>query len=181
MANRLFDKRGSTRLWGNSTSDTYGEIDMRAEMKEILHGSSSKPQRGHWVVYREFHLDITASGFYDEVYREGVDGPAHEYTDHIVITRRDPVYAPEKGEAETAMGQLIGAKNIYYFEHDFVPRPYDQIFEFTWADHRVTPTFNDIAEPYNDKFNIKEVYPFRCDSGRIEYWVAMVNKDRVNY
>lgn len=188
-SNRLWGKRSSNKLWGDEQGQTRGEIDLRTEMREILHGSTSRPQRGHWVVYRRFDLsspDLTATatgivGNYDEVYREGVDGPAYTYTDTVVLTRRDPIFSPELNEAQTPMGVLVGGRDAYYFEYDFIPTVQDQIFEVVWSDHRTKPTLTQLSTPYPEKYNIKEVFPYRSDSGRIEYWVCFVNLDRISY
>ena len=177
---RPFSNRTSTKLWGPVIAQTRGEIDMRAEMHEILFGSNSKPQRGHWVVYRRFDMTTKATTF-DEVYREGVGGPSNVYTDTIVMTRRDPILAPEENEAHTPIGLLEGGKNIYYFEYDFLPRISDQIFEVNWADHTRKPLLSQLAEPHLEKYNIKEVFPYRCDAGRIEHWIVATNKDKINY
>lgn len=177
----LFGQRPSNKLWGSSVAQTRGEIDLRAEMHEILFGSTAKPQRGHWVVYRSIDLTQTTSGVYDEVYRTGVGGQAHPYTDTLVMTRRDPIFAPEQNEAQTPMGLLEGARDGYYFEYNFEPRIEDQIFEIEWSDHTVQPRLGQIPTPYKHKYNIKEVFPFRSDGGRVEYWIAFVNKDRISY
>lgn len=177
----LFNHRSNNRLWGSSTKDTRGEIDLRSEVSEILYGSSSKPQRGHYIVYRRIDLNQTVSGVYDEVYKSGVGGLGHSYKDYVIMTRRDPIFAPEDNEAQTPMGLLEGARNGYYFEYTVKPRIQDQIFEIDWDDHTIKPSLSQIPKPYVEKYNIKEVYPYRSDGGRIEFWVAFVNKDFVNY
>jgi len=180
MANKLWNYRETSNLWGSSVVDTNGEINLRDEMHELLFGSISKPQRGHWIIYRRFDTTKKTEN-YDEVYRTGVDGHAYEYTDTLIMSRRDPSFSPESHEASTPMGILQGGKDAYFFEFDVEPRPEDQILEFTWDNHTVKPKLNIITDGVYDKFNIKEVFPYRCDSGRIEYWICFVNKDRVSY
>ena len=176
----LYGRRSTGKLWGSRNAQTKGEIDLRAEIDEIFNGSTSKPQRGHWVIYRRFDMNTT-SKYYDEVYREGVGGPAQTYVDEIVVCRRDPLLQASQGEAETPMGELPGGKYIYYLEHNIVPSIRDQIFEIEWADHTTKPLIHQIPTPYNIKFNIKEVYANRLDSGRVEYWYCHAYIDKVNY
>ena len=175
----LFGQQYTGGLFG-PPSEAQGEIDLRKEMHDILFGTSSMPQRGHWVIYRRFDL-TSYTDDHDEVYRSGVGGVKHPYTDTVVMTRRDPKFSPESNEATTPMGALEGGHDGYYFEYDFRPRIQDQIFELDWDDHRTKPMLSQLPEPHPVKFNIKEVYPWRLDGGRIEYWIAHVNKDLVNY
>lgn len=179
MAN-LFGKRSDTKLWGTSTSQTFGEINLRSEIKDLLNGTTGVPQKGHWIVYRRH--DLTApSEFWDEVYRSGVGGPAYQFVDVVMISRRDPQFSAEANEASTDPGILVGGKYIYYFEHNIVPSTKDQLFEINWDNHKVKPRLSQIPTPYVEKFNIKEVFPARGDSGRIEYWYCLVNTDKINY
>jgi len=131
-------------------------------------------------VYRRFDIQ-NKSEEYDEVYNEGVGAPAHPFTDMVVLTRRDPLFAPEDNEPSTPMGIMEAGRLIYFFEYNFIPNIDDQIFEIVWADHRIKPKLSQIMKPYKEKYNIKEVNDHRADSGRIEYWTAHTNKDRVNY
>lgn len=158
-----------------------GEINLRTEFQNLLYGTPNTPQKGHWVVYRRFDLTQTASGYYDEVYREGVGGPAHPYTDTVVLTRTDPLFDPNKDEAQTPMGVLEGGIFVYYFEYDLRPSIDDQIFEIDWDDHTQKPNLSQIPTPYQDKWNIHSVFPHRADSGRIEYWTTYCNRDRISY
>lgn len=176
----LYGKRSSGKLWGASSSQTYGEINLRSEINEILFGSTSRPQRGHWIILRRYDL-TTRSDNFDEVMNEGVGGPGYEYADELVMSRRDPMFGPESAEKYTDPGHLVQGRYVYYFEHDVNPNPHDQLFEIEWTDHRVQPTLSQVPTPYQEKFNIKEVFPHRADSGRIEYWTCIVNSDKINY
>jgi hypothetical protein len=176
----LFGKKSSTSLWGREASQTMGEINLRSELSEILRGSSSKPQRGHWIIRRQFDFE-RKSEYHDDVFREGVGGPAYEYTDTVILTRRDPMTLSDLGEATTPPGLLPGGKFIYYFEYDVVPSIKDQIFEVTWSNHTVTPRLDQITNSRTAKYNIKDVFPYRSDSGRIEYWACYAILDMVGY
>ena len=112
----LYGQRSTNRLFSSTSSESRGEIDLRAELSEILRGSMSKPQRGHWIIYRRFDLS-SPSEYYDEVLRTGLSGPAYEYTDTLLLVRRDPMASPSAAEAHTPAGFLPGGKYIYYFEH----------------------------------------------------------------
>ena len=170
----------NSRLWGNSQNgSSVTEINLRTEFHNLLYGAGGKPQKGHWIVYRRFDLTQTTED-YDEVYRTGDGGPGHPFTDTVVMTRCDPLITPND-ESETPIGVLEGGVFTYYFEYNFRPNIDDQIFEISWINHRIRPVLSLIQTPYQDKYNIKSVFSYRCDSGRIEYWQVCVNKDRVSY
>lgn len=176
----LFRNNSKSTLWGGSMSESKGEIDLRKEIHELFYGSSSKPQRGHYIVYRRFDLS-KFSEKYNEVYREGVGGPAFSYTDEVLICRRDQMRVSELNEASTNFGILEGGRHIYFLEYSVKPKPSDQLFEIDWDDHTKKPRIEQIPTPYSDKYNIKECFPFRSDGGRVEYWQLYCNKDRVSY
>lgn len=175
----LFSNRGDGKLWPTSYTQTRGEINLREEFHDLLYGTTSMPQRGHWVVLRKFDMN-TQSANYDEVYRTGVNGPAHPYVDTLYLTRRDPNYLPELAEASATPGILAGGKNLFFFEYNVKPTTNDQIFEIDWDNHLIKPTLSKVF-PYAEKFNLKEVFPHRGDAGRIEFWICIVYKDLVGY
>ncbi len=175
----LYGQRSSSQLFSTTSSDSRGEIDLRYELSEILRGSMSKPRRGHWVVYRRFDF-TTHSDDYDEVFRTAVSGPSYEYTDTLILVRRDPLVAPEAAEAHTPAGLLPGGRFIYYFEYNLNPDIRDQIFEIEWSDNKITPILSHVPHPYVERHNIKEVVPYRLDGGRVEYFSVYTNKDEVN-
>jgi len=70
---------------------TQGEgIDLRAEMHNLLYGSSGKKPKGHWVCLRKYNRN-KPSKFYSYVTHEGVGGPAYEYTDSFIRVRKVPI------------------------------------------------------------------------------------------
>lgn len=183
----LFNRTSSGRLWaGRSSSSSLNEINLREEFHDLLFGSSSEPQRGHWVVYRRFNLASKVAN-YDDVYSVGPDvahgetrRPLYNYTDTLVMTRHDPVFSPELAEASMPAGILKGGQSIFYFEYTVRPSENDQIFDIDWSDHRVTPPSTILNGNYLKKYNIKEVFDYRGDGGNIEYWICYVNTDLVN-
>lgn len=180
MAN-LFGRRSGSRLFTGSISDTRGEIDLRDELFRILRGDIRQPQKGHWVILRQFDLSQRSEA-YDEVFNEGIGAPAYEFTDRLYLTRRD-IFRGETdaGEFEATPGNIKGGEYIYYFEHDVVPTINDQIFELNVSDHTVKPKFSEIPEHHREKYNIKEVEPRRLDTGRIEFFSVFARTDPINY
>lgn len=181
------NRNKSSKLWaGRVIKPSLTEIDLRNEMHELLFGSFSKPQRGHWMVYRRFDLTKKVDG-YDDVYKVGanvepghVRGPNYPYVDELVMTRMDPLFSPELNESSMPAGILAGGQYISYVEYDFKPRYYDQLFDIDWDDHRVKPPQSILNGKYERKYNIKEVFPYRGDGGRIEYYIIYSNWDLVN-
>lgn len=180
----LYDRTASGKLWStrNNNSST-SEIDLRREFHDILYGTTSMPQRGHWVVYRHFNLSSLKEG-YDEVYKVGpVDENGKResifnYTDELIITRQDPVFN-SRTDGTMPIGIIDPGSYTFYFEHTFKPKERDQIFDIDWDDHRIKPTNSILDNNYVKKYNILEVFPYRCDNGRIEYWVVNAETDYV--
>ncbi|HLD91526.1 MAG TPA: hypothetical protein VI911_11060 [Patescibacteria group bacterium] len=181
---RMFNRRTGSKLFSGRSSGSsgasQGEIDLRVEFAETMFGRNGKPQRGHWVVYRRFDL-TTKSANFDEVYNTGVNGPAYAFADELVITRQDPVFSPEMAESAMPAGLLKGGQSIFYFEYDFRPTQNDQIYELDWDNHMIKPPTSILNGVYTKRYNIKEVFPYRLDGGRVEYYMAFCNTDLINY
>lgn len=181
---RMFNRKSNNKLFAGrasaGSSASMNEIDLRKEFRDTLYGTGNKPQRGYWVAYRRFDK-TKKSDFYDEVYNSGINGPTFQYTDELVITRQDPVFSPEMAEASMPAGLLKGGQSIFYFEYSFMPSPDDQIFEIGWNDHQLKPSNTILNGRYLKKYNIKEVFPYRLDGGRVEYYMVYANTDLVNY
>jgi hypothetical protein len=155
-------------------------------MHDLLFGTVSMPQRGHWMVYRRFDLTKKLDG-YDDVYRVGPDvepgqvrQPSYAYSDELVITRMDPLFNPALAESNMPAGILAGGQYINYVEWNFKPHAHDQLFDIDWDDHRIKPPNSILNGIYERKYNIKEVFPYRCDGGQIAYWIIYTNWDLIN-
>ena len=183
----LFNRSSSGKLWvGRGVDASLQEINLREEFHNLLFGTSSMPQRGHWIVYRRFDTSQYIDG-YDDVYHVGpqISGsiprtPIHPYTDSFVMTRQDPIVSPEMAESYMPAGVLKTGQYIFYFEYDIKPSENDQIYDIDWDDMRQKPPSNLLNNRYLKKYNIKEVFPYRGDGGRIEYWICYVNWDLIN-
>lgn len=183
----LFNRSSSGKLWvGRGADANLQEINLREEFHNLLFGTSSMPQRGHWIVYRRFDTSQYIDG-YDEVYHVGPQAsgstprdPIHPYTDTFVMTRQDPIVSPEMAESYMPAGVLKTGQYIFYFEYDVRPSENDQIYDIDWDDMRIKPPSNLLNNRYLKKYNIKEVFPYRGDGGRIEYWICHVNWDLIH-
>lgn len=185
----LYNRGGSSggRMWpGRALQPNLTEINLRDEMHSLLFGTYSKPQRGHWMVYRRYDVTKKIEGS-DDVYRVGPEvepgqqrPPQWPYKDELVITRMDPLFNPGLDESQIPPGVLPGGQYINYFEYSFTPYYYDQLFDIKWEDHRIKPPDSILNGKYERRYNIKEVFPYRADGGRIEYWIAYSNWDLVN-
>lgn len=160
------------------------EIDLRKELSIILRGSpGGEPQRGHWVIYRRYDLS-RKSQYYNETTGEGKGGPAWEYTDELWLTRRVQLRSGSSifsAEQDAPPGLLPVPYITYYFEHTLNPKIQDEIYEFEWADHTVTPTLDKIKTPYTERQNIKLISPYRDIGGRLEYYAILVMGDVVSW
>lgn len=184
----LFNRTSSGKLWvGRGSNASLQEIDLRQEFHDLLFGTSSMPQRGHWICYRRFDFTQKVDG-YDEVYKVGPEPqteydtriPMYKYTDQLVMTRQDPIINPELAESHLSPGLMKNGQYIFYFEYNFKPTENDQIFDLDWDDMRIRPTNSILNGKYLKKYNIKEVFPYRGDGGRIEYWICYANWDIIN-
>jgi hypothetical protein len=168
--NSKWIKTGSTSV--------LGEIDLRHEMHVILHGDLTHKKLGHWVVYRRYDR-TKPSKYYSNRTHEGIGGPAYEYTDTLLRTRRVPT--DRKGLPEDALkvGVDLTDKYIYYFEYTVVPKVGDHIFEIAWPDHNLTPTLNNLN--YTEKYSIKRIHDYRLEYGNVQYYITSCDHDEVSY
>ena len=182
----LFNRTSSNRLWDNKViQPNLLEIDMRQEFHDILHGTPDMPQRGYWVAYRRFDYTSPASG-YDDVYRVGSEvgpgftrPPIYPYKDELLFTRSDPMFQPLLADNIMQAGILKSGQYIFYAKHSFNPQANDQIFDIKWDDMSQKPPNTILNGKYLKKYTIREVYPFRADQGRIEYWIIYVVYDLI--
>lgn len=155
-------------------------IDLRIEMHRLLYGAIGKKPKGHWVVLRKFDTSRPSST-YNKYTKEGVNGPAYEYTDLVLRTRRVP--AAKSTDALVAMkaGASIGDTFTYFFEYTVNPKVGYEILELDPEfDHSViTPDLTDAT--FCDKLTIKRIHPYRLENGNIQYWAAVSEVDQVRY
>ena len=182
----LFNRTSSSRLWDNKViQPNLLEVDLRQEFDDLLLGSVDMPQRGYWVAYRRFDYSAPASG-YDDVYRVGNEvapgytrPPIYPYKDELLMTRSDPMFQPMLADNFMQAGLLKSGQYIFYARYDFIPQANDQLFDINWDDMTKRPPDTILNGKYLKKYTIREVYPFRGDQGRIEYWIMYVVYDLI--
>ena len=162
---------------------TQGEgIDLRLEMHWLLYGKANFPPRvpkGHWVVYRRYDRCKT-SQYYSNRTHEGVGGPAYQYTDSLLRTRRVPVNKNGTPVEPLKIGVNIEDQYVYYLEYTVLPKVGDHIIEIQWNDHAITPIINS-SLIYNTKHLIKKVHDYRLENGNIQYFIVSTENDEVGY
>ena len=159
---------------------TQGEgIDLRQELHWLLYGKDTFPSRvpkGHWIVYRRFNNE--KSEYYSKRTHEGIGGPPTKYTDIFIRTRKAPVANP--GILNEQPGIALVDKWNYYFEYTFKPEIGDDILEFEWPDHRLTPTSTANLK-FTDRFSVNATSDYRLENGNIQYYMATCELHEVRY
>lgn len=168
----------NTSLYGNAGQNEG--IDLRIELNRILYGGIGKKPKGHWVVLRKFDTSKPSVN-YNVQTKEGVGGPAYEYTDVILRTRRVPVSKRSDALEPIKPGVAIGDSFTYYFEYTINPKVGFEILEFNpMFDHSVAaPIIANVS--FCDKLTIKRVHPYRLENGNIQYWAAIAEVDQVRF
>lgn len=161
---------------GNSNADG---IDLRIEMNRILYGGQGRKPLGHWIVLRRYDLKNT-SDTYIEHTKEGVGGPAYEYTDEILRSRRSSIRASREQLAELKSGVIIEDMLLYYFEYHVHPKIGDDIFELEWNDHSIKPSSIPDTR-FIERYKIEKVLPHRLENGNIQYYSALCEFNQVMY
>ena len=155
-------------------------IDLRIEMNRLLYGTISKPPKGHWVVLRKFDTS-SRSDNYNKYTHEGVGGPAHDYTDVLLRTRRVPVSKRSDALEPVKAGVSIGDNYIYYFEYTVDPKMGYEILELdpTFNHSTTSPSLTGVS--FSEKFTIKRIHPYRQEYGNIQYWAVVAEHDQVRF
>lgn len=175
-----------------------GEIILRDEIRKILDGDDSSPQRGHWVLLRRMET-AQRCNCWNRV-GEGTDKYANDdrkydepdenhdlckgsgwiYDDELHLARRRLV-APPIGLAGQEQQTPIGIMNVpyvvYYFKYYVNPSEEDKIIEI--ENGRDGEPARDLAGGYTqtEMYNISTVEPFRDINGRIVFWRVAVKKE----
>lgn len=161
---------------------TQGEgIDLRTEMNWLLYGKNTFPIRkpkGHWVIYRRYDLSSKSSNYSVRTH-EGVGGPAYNYSDSLLRTRRVPTMKAGIPQDVTKAGIDIGDKYVYYFEYTVKPKIGDHIIELDLDDHTNTPNINTTI--YEERFQIKKVHAYRLENGNVQYYIVSCDYDMEGY
>lgn len=155
--------------------DWVGDIDLRAEITNIMH------LRGHYVYLRR--TQYRRCGCWNEVTRESKQdcpyctGTGWQYKDELHLARKAPITRPVMAAIEVLepIGILNAGQYIFWFTHELEPGPSkrDLILEVTLDEATRMPVR---AVNIEKVWNIGLVHPFRDRLGRIEYWAAWVNE-----
>ena len=155
-------------------------IDLRIEVNRLLYGGVGKLPKGHWVVLRKFDTSSRSTN-YNKYTHEGVAGPAHEYTDVVLRTRRVPVSKRSDALEPLKPGVAIGDMYTYYFEYTVNPKIGYEILEPGPSFNHATTSPSFTGVNFHEKFTIKRVHPYRLENGNIQYWAAVVEADQVRF
>ncbi len=145
-------------------------INLRGELKELLYGTFYTPGIGRWVVYRRFDLTKTTPAFFEPT-SEALYGEKYTYTDEIVKTYSYYLRSA-RGEDKAPMAVVSVPVIIFYLEHTLAPKSEDVIFEVPYSSND-TPGFID-PKSYGTRYDIKQIEPKHGDSGRVEFYQAIV-------
>jgi len=169
------DKSISDSMYPGLISEADG-IDLRIELNRILYGSIDKRPLGHWVVVRLFDTS-SRSKFFNKYTKEGINGPAHNYTDILIRTRRMQFKPTGNFLDNIKVAELESARFQYYFEYDVPIKIGDQIYTIDVADSKIKPT----SYTLEVKHDIHKIHQYRLESGRVEYIVAIATINHITY
>ena len=169
------DSQLQDTLYPDLLSEADG-IDLRIEMNRILYGSTFKKPLGHWVIVRVFDTS-TRSKYFNRYSKEGIMGPAHDYVDHLVRTRRVPDSFGRSNIDEEKIAAMVDNKYIYYLEYDVPIRDGDQIYELDILDHTTIPTTYNFA----GKYDVDRMHPYRLENGNVQYLSVVCKYNNITY
>ncbi len=175
-----------------------GEIELRKEMRKILDGDDSSPQRGHWILLRRMETaqrctcwNETGEGSekyalddrkYDEPNENCTicNGNGWIYDDELHLVRRRLV-APPIGLAGQEQGSPVGIMNVpymvYYFKYYANPTKKDKIVEIENDSDGKPVRGSDGNYTEMEIHNISTAEPFRDIRGRIVFWRVAVKQE----
>ena len=162
--------------WG--FSNVNAGIDLRQEIRDLFYGNEEITPIGQWVIYRRYDYN-KKSIYYNEITREGVDGPKYQFIDELLLTYK--WNNPMSTDAQNLQpGLLSTPQSTFIFEYTVNPKEFDEIYEFDWCNNLVTPVLNQIPKPYKYKFNIRSVATYRLDNARKEYFLCKTTKESIS-
>lgn len=163
---------GTTAPWVSASSKA--EIDLRDEMRRLLHGATDEIAKGRIGMLRRIRRDendvqikcpcrdiITDEPDKDQYCRTCL-GSGFLWDERKIIYFKDD--DSERRQQET----------FFYLEYFIVPRDDDYIIELVRDLEG-----NVVSPPKRDKlFKIKKAEPFISDTGRVEYWRCRTTYER---
>ena len=165
---------------------------MRDMLHGILYGSSIDIRKGQTVVFRRMRRkegvvypsseqDLVLSPAInpetqvaDTVYpNQWSDSERYMFDDYLVTTYRTNLFSILDREKTLEVGLLQDTTSVFFFEHWLMPTRYDII---------LLPIFDKdgvIENPVRikERYDISMTEPLRADTGRIEFWRCITNKN----
>lgn len=177
---------------GRSLYPTQGyrhEIDLRQKFFDLIDGTASSPQRGHWILLRRMDTRQRCScwkGTDSKYYEPDANckicqGEGWVYAEELHNVRRRVVTPPPgaagmEGQAEFAI--MAVPYVVYYFKYHVRPTERDKIIEIDTDEVTGKP-----IRPFvrREVYNVTFSEPFRDQNGKIEYWRCAVKKEELRY
>lgn len=166
----------NSEIYGGMATQGEG-IDLRLETNYILYGNTTRKPKGHWVVLRKYDRSKT-SDHYNKRTKEGVCGPAYEYVDTTLRTRRVPIAFKGLPLEPIKAGNAIEDRYIYYFEYTVKPKRGDHIIELAINDHSSRPTVTRMI--MSERYRIIAVHPYRLENGNVQYYAVQAEIDETS-
>jgi len=179
----------SSSLYSTTIPALPGEIDLRAEIKELLYGSNKEIAKGQIGLLRRMRLDSNEK----KILCTCVDELTHEpdkdtfcpicfgegfLWDEEYITFYKVVISSSEGLVRKDDHLKGGISNIpysfFYVEYFVNPTRYDKLIELEKDLEGGVSRYRRVAA-----YNISFAEDFRSDSGRVEYWRLATVKDSV--
>jgi len=168
------------------------EPDVRQEFLNLLYGNYPEIAKGHYVVLRRLQRDsnnekIKCSCF-DELGEVDKDifcpicwGVGYLWTEEWLLTYS--WYANRNDASNAFLNQILPPgmmdvpAKIFCAEYDCDIKEDDRIFEVSLnvEGNVITPVFREEA------FKVIYSYPYRLDTGRIEYFKLFVHSEKLKY
>ncbi len=151
-------------------------IDLRIEMNRLLYGTTFKKPKGHWVIVRHFSK-TDHSKYYNKYTKEGILGPARNYTDTLVRTKREPTRLSSNSLDDVKAGIITQHQYEYYLEHTVDIKDGDQIYELSVLDHASKPS----SYTFTEKYDVSRVHPYRLENGNVQYYKLVCDYNNITY
>lgn len=159
-------------------------VDLREELNDLFNDDEGGVAR--WVMIR--HFTNERSEYWVEASQEAIGGPAYKYIDTLVQTYSAPALPATslRSEGLNAQEPTMIEESIYnfYFENGVEISSNDEIFDLDYykkAKPTVVVLDSEVDEASGkvkptERYKVRKVEKFRCDEGRVEYKLAVVDR-----
>jgi hypothetical protein len=174
---------------GSDSGSLFGRrdvsgLDLRKEFSALVYGTPRQLGHGYWVVLRHFdrtqyseaYNRATGQGKFYQVTGEGVGGPLYPFDDSLIrVMHRDLTVSASRFQVEQAMpgGKALISYRAFYLQHDVDVNEADIIYEISNIKAVGESEPEAVAPPYQRKWDIQEITPYRDRGGRIEYYQVL--------